>query len=131
MRRPSVRTARNVWIAGFSLAAVLQGVFGRRFARGAAWGRNAGWQREIAVWNVGTLVTAAGLAGLGPEADRAQVRGFAVLSTLFGLNHLAAALRSPRSGSNWFGAGLNAVGITAGVAALVAPRPAPRGPDER
>lgn len=131
MRRPSVRTARNVWIAGFSLAAVLQGVFGRQFAGGAAWGRNAGWQREIAVWNVGTLVTAAGLAGLGPEADRAQVRGFAVLSTLFGLNHLVAALRSPRSGSNWFGAGLNAVGITVGFAALAAPRSASRGPDER
>ena len=131
MRRPSVGTARNVWVAGFTLAAVLQGVFGRRFARGTTWGRNAGWQREITVWNVGTLVTAAGPAGLGPEADRAQVRGFAVLSILFGLNHLAAAVRAPRSGSNWFGAGLNAIGITVGVAALAAPRPGVRAPDRR
>jgi hypothetical protein len=122
VRRPSVRDARNVWITGFALAAVLQGVFRRRFAQGSAWGYSPGWQREIAVWNVGTLVTAAGLAGLGPDADRAQVRGFAVLSTLFGLNHLVAAWRSPRSGSNWFGAGLNAVGITVGLAALSAPR---------
>ncbi|MCO7193318.1 hypothetical protein [Pseudonocardia sp. McavD-2-B] len=98
MRRPSVRTARNVWVAGFTLAADLR---------------------------------AAGLAGLGPEADRAQVRGFAVLSTLFGLNHLAAAVRAPRSGSNWFGAGLNAVGIAVGVAALAAPRPGTRAPDRR
>lgn len=126
MRRPSVRDARNVWLAGFSLAAVLQGVFRRPFGRGSAWGYSAGWQREIAVWNVGTLVTAAGLATLGPEADRAQVRGYAVLSTLFGINHLVAAWRAPRSGSNWFGAGLNAVGIAVGVAALTGPEPGSR-----
>ena len=39
------------------------------------------------------------LTPLGPDADRAQVRGFAVLSTLFGVNHLSAVRRSPRSWS--------------------------------
>lgn len=97
-------------------------MFRRRFARGSAWGHNAGWQREIAVWNLGTLVTTAGLAGAGPDAERARTRGFAVLSPLFDLNHAAAAVRHPGSTSHWVAALVNAARLGIGIAALGAAR---------
>lgn len=122
MRAPTVRFAVRAWSAGFGAALVTQGLFPRRFARGTSWGHNPGWQREIAVWNLGTVVTAAGLVGASPDADRAQARGFAVLSALFGLNHAVAAARHPSSASNWTGALANAVGVGIGIAALTSQR---------
>lgn len=121
MKRLSVQVAAGLWLAGTSTALVTQGLFGRRFARDTAWGYNGGWQREIAVWNLGTIVAGTVLVPMGPEAARAQLRGLMVLSTLFGINHLVAAVRSPRSWSNWIGAGMNAVGLAVGLPALKAP----------
>ncbi len=85
-------------------------------------GGNGGWQREIAVWNLGTLVTTIGLTGSGAEVDRAQARGFAVLSTLFGINHLVAAVQCPRSISNGSGALVNAAGVAVGAIGLCCDR---------
>lgn len=121
MKRLSVQVAAGLWLAGTSTALVTQGLLGRRFARDTAWGYNGGWQREIAVWNLGTIVAGAVLVPMGPEPARAQLRGLMVLSTLFGINHLVAAVRSPRSWSNWIGAGVNAVGLAVGLPALKAP----------
>jgi uncharacterized membrane protein HdeD (DUF308 family) len=122
--RPTPKTAVNLWAAGFLGSAVIQGLFARRFAEGSRWGLNDGWQREIAIWNIGTLTTIAALRREGIDADRSLIAGFAVLSTLFGANHLAAAMRSPRSWSNWIGAASNAAGLAAGLAALAGPREA-------
>lgn len=128
MRAPTVRFAVRAWTVGFGAALVTQGLFRRRFGRATGWGHNPGWQREIAVWNLGTLVTAAGLAQAGPGAERAQARGFAVLSALFCLNHAAAAVRDPRGTSNWAGAAANAAGLGIGMAALNSQRPGDASP---
>lgn len=120
--RPTTRTAVNLWTAGFAGAAVIQGVFPRHFARGTKWDYNAGWQREIAIWNLGTLTAIAALRRDDSDVDRGLIAGFAVLSACFGANHLSAALQSPRSLSNWLGAISNGVGLAAGIAALTANR---------
>jgi uncharacterized membrane protein HdeD (DUF308 family) len=116
--RPTPRDAVNIWTAGFAAAALIQGLAPRRFAHNTKWGHNAGWQREIAIWNLGTLTTIAALRRRDADPERALIAGFAVLSTLFGANHLAAGLRSHRNWSNWIGAGANAVGLATGLAAL-------------
>ena len=112
------RDAVNIWTIGFAAAAAIQGLGPRRFARHTHWDYNGGWQREIAIWNLGTLTTIVALGREPSEVDRSLITGFAVLSALFGANHLAAALKSPRSWGNWVGAGTNAVGLAAGLTAL-------------
>lgn len=119
MNKPSTQTAVAIWLGGSAAALVTQGVFRRRFARDTAWGYNGGWQREIAVWNLGTIVAGIGIATSGEKPARAQLRGLMVLSTLFALNHLAAALHAPKSWSNWIGAGVNIAALATGVPALL------------
>jgi hypothetical protein len=119
--RVTTREAVNLWRAGFVTAAAIQGLFPRAFARGTRWDYNPGWQREIAIWNLGTLASLTALRRERADVDRSLVAGFAVLSTLFAVNHLSAALRSPRSVGNWIGAGSNVVGLGFGIAALAAP----------
>jgi uncharacterized membrane protein HdeD (DUF308 family) len=123
--RLTARDAVNIWTAGFAAAAIIQGLAPRRFAAGTKWGQNDGWQREIAIWNLGTLTTIAAIRRENADPDRSLIAGFAVLSTLFGANHLAAALHSRRSWGNWIGTGANAVGLGAGLAALANRRAAP------
>jgi hypothetical protein len=126
--RLTPRTAVNLWTAGFASAALIQGLSARRFARATKWGYNGGWQREIAIWNLGTLTLIAALRREGADADRSLIVGFAVLSALFDANHLAAALQSPRSWSNWLGAASNSVGLAAGITALAKRRSTPQPP---
>ncbi len=121
MTKPSAQAAVVMWLGASAAALVTQGVFPRRFARDTAWGYNGGWQREIAVWNLGTIVAGIGISASGHEPARAQLRGLMVLSALFALNHLAAALRAPKSWSNWIGAGANIAGLATGVPALLIP----------
>src|SRR5687768_4518673 len=102
--RPSRRAAVNLWAAGFAGAALIQGLLPRAFARRTAWGHNPGWQREIAIWNIGTLTAFAALRRNPDDVDSGLIAGYSVLSTLFGANHLVAALRSPQSVGNWAGA---------------------------
>jgi hypothetical protein len=116
--RVTTRQAVNLWGTGFVTSAAIQGLFPRAFARGTRWAYNPGWQREIAIWNLGTLATLAALRREGADVDRSLIAGFAVLSALFGANHLSAALRSPRSVGNWIGAASNGVGLGVGIAAL-------------
>jgi hypothetical protein len=118
---PAPATAVKLWTAGFATAAVVQGLFARRFALGTAWGYSEGWQREIAIWNVGTLTAVTALRG-GIDVDRSLIAGFSVLSALFGANHLDAALRSRRSWSNWLGASANGVALAVGATALARER---------
>jgi hypothetical protein len=116
--RATPRDAVNLWAVGFAAAAVIQGVGPRRFARHVKWGYNDGWQREIAIWNLGTLITIVALRPEKADPDRGLIAGFGVLSALFGANHFAAALKSPRSWGNWLGAASNAIGLAAGLAAV-------------
>ena len=114
-------TAVTLWTAGFATAAVVQGLFARRFALGTAWGYNEGWQREIAIWNVGMLTAVTALRR-GVDVDRSLIAGFSVLSALFGANHLDAALRSRHAWSNWLGATANGVALAVGATALARER---------
>ncbi len=122
MYRPTVKTATATWLAGTTAALVVQGVFPRQFAATTAWGSNDGWQREIAIWNLGTVVAGAALI-TGHDADpvRSQLRGLAVLSTLFGINHVVAAVETNKPG-NWAWAAINAGGLVTAVAALTGRR---------
>src|SRR5919106_6285846 len=106
--RMTPRAAVNLWTVGFASAAAIQGLGPLRFARHTHWGHNSGWQREIAIWNLGTLTTIGALAREPADADRSLIAGFTVLSALFGANHPPAGLKSPRSWGNWVGAGSNA-----------------------
>ncbi len=116
------RAAVNLWTAGFAGSAVIQGLFPLRFAQGTPWGYNAGWQREIAIWNIGTVTAVAALRRDDSDVDSALIAGFAVLSALFGTNHLWAARQSPHSWSNWVGAIANGIGLAAGIAAVTTNR---------
>jgi hypothetical protein len=118
MERLTVRRAVDGWAIGFLTSLVIQGVFARVFSRATAWGHNPGWQREIAIWNLGTLATIVRLRRHPGDPDRAMAGGFAVLSGLFGLNHLVAGMRSPGSWGNWLGAAANVTGIGLAAAAL-------------
>ena len=115
MERLTVRRQVDGWAIGFLLSLIIQGGFARAFSRATAWGHNPGWQREIAIWNLGTLVTIVRLRRHPGDPDHALASGFTVLSGLFGLNHLVAGLRSPRSWGNWMGAAANitALGLAA------------------
>jgi hypothetical protein len=117
--RATPRDAVNLWTLGFASAGVIQGVGPRRFARHTNWAYSDGWQREIAIWNIGTLFTIAALRRGSDDPDRSLIAGFAVLSALFGTNHLVAALKSPRSWGNWLGAASNAAGLSVGLSALL------------
>ncbi|MGO3325113.1 hypothetical protein [Gordonia sp. (in: high G+C Gram-positive bacteria)] len=118
-RRMSPQVAVLAWLMGSSGAMILQAGFARRFARHTSWGFNSGWQREIAVWNLGAIVAGVGAVGQGSNAARAQLRGLVVLSALFSLNHAVAGIGSPRSWSHWVGAGANGLGIAVGLPVLV------------
>lgn len=116
--RPTKRTVVNSYTAVFAGAAVVQGLFARRFARWTKWGHNDGWQREIAIWNLGALTAISALRRANADVDGSLIAGFALMSALFGTNHLSAALRSERSLGNWAGAIGNGVGLAAALAAL-------------
>ncbi|WP_328856216.1 hypothetical protein OG579_12690 [Williamsia herbipolensis] len=117
MYLPTVRTATATWLAGTAAALVVQGVFPEKFAETTAWGVNAGWQREIAIWNLGTLVAGGAIVAGDSDPIRAQLRGLTVLSALFGTNHAVAALRSGRPG-NIAWAVINGAGVVSSLAAL-------------
>ncbi|MEU0493872.1 hypothetical protein [Mycobacterium sp. NPDC006124] len=117
MYRPTVRAATGTWLAGTAVALVVQGVFPEQFADTTEWGRNEGWQREIAIWNLGTLVAGGALVAGTGDPVRAQLRGLAVLSALFGTNHAVAASRAGKPG-NIAWAIINAAGLVSAVAAL-------------
>jgi hypothetical protein len=116
--RTTAKDAVNLWTAGFATSATIQGLGARGFARITKWGHNDGWQREIAIWNIGTLTVIAALRREQADPDRSLIAGFTVLSALFAANHLAAGLKSPRSWGNWLGATGNAVGVATGLTVL-------------
>ena len=88
-----------VWWLAFSVSACLaQGVASRAAARRSTWRHSAGWQREIALWNVG-LSTALVRTILEPNEPAAitLAHSLRILSVALGLNHLVALRNQPRS----------------------------------
>ncbi len=92
-----------LWIIGFVLAAIGQGLFQANVAAGSLWGRNLGWQTEIAIWNIGMILVLLGVLKSNKSVEKNVILGLTVLCTLFGVNHLTAAIKSPLSYVNWGG----------------------------
>lgn len=113
----NTRTATSLWAAGFVGAAALHVIRGREFGATTVWGPNPGWQREIAIWNIGMLVALLRTRERHPDLDREFLSVFAIMALLLGANHSAATLRSPSNPGNWIGALANAGGLAAAVAA--------------
>lgn len=113
----SPRNAVSLWALGFAGAGSVLAIAPKRFARDTAWGASP-WQREIAIWNIGTLVGIARLRLDSDDPDRALAEGFSVLSALFAVNHAATIVRAPRKSGHWVAFVANVVGLTAGLVAL-------------
>jgi hypothetical protein len=87
-----------VWWLTFSVSACLvQGLAPRLAARRSTWNYSVGWQREIALWNVG-LCTALIRTIVQPKEPAAVTlaHSLRVLSVVLGLNHLVALRNRPR-----------------------------------
>ena len=80
----------------------------------------------IAIWNLGTLVAGGAIVAGDRDPVRAQLRGLAVLSTLFGVNHAVAAAQSGGKPGNIAWAVINGGGVVSALAALASERPARR-----
>jgi hypothetical protein len=109
------RSFLRMWAAGSVVSAVLQAVFPERTARAASWRESRGWQREIALWNIATV----GLLLRAENADESTrlllVRSLLLLNSALGVNHLVAAIRSPRYPLHWLGASMNGAAIAVGI----------------
>jgi hypothetical protein len=87
-----------LWWLDFSVSAMLVQGFAPRWAAGrSTWRYSAGWQREIALWNVG-LTTALLRTILDPSEPAAitLAHSLRVLSVALGLNHVVALRNRPR-----------------------------------
>jgi hypothetical protein len=117
------RRAVDLFVVGFGLAGLGLAVAPRRTASTMAWGYGSGWQREIAIWNAGTLVTIFAVRRSGLDGERSLLKGYATLAALFALNHLASAVKEPKRWGHWSTAGMNLIGVAAAATALRARRP--------
>jgi hypothetical protein len=96
----------------FSVSAGLVQGFAPRWAAGrSTWNHSPGWQREIALWNVG-LSSALVRTIVEPEEPAAitLAHSLRVLSVVLGLNHVAALRSKPRF-VHLGGAGGNALAV--------------------
>jgi hypothetical protein len=87
-----------LWWLWFSLNALLVQAFASRAAaRRSTWRHSAGWQREIALWNVG-LSSALVRTLVKPNEPAAitLAHSLRILSVALGLNHVAALRGRPR-----------------------------------
>ena len=117
--------ARNMvifWMLGFAGSFVIQTVLQSWFAENSYWGANVGWQNEIAIWNLGVLITLAGVLRSKANVESYVLPGLAVLSLCFGTNHVVALLGSPTSLSNWAGAAMNGLAVVLYAFHLLATR---------
>ncbi len=85
------------WLAFSVSAGLVQGFAPRAAARRSTWQHSVGWQREIALWNVG-LSSALVRTILEPEEPAAitAAHSLRILSAVLGLNHVAALRGRPR-----------------------------------
>lgn len=109
MRYLTPRAMVVLWMLGFAGSFVIQSVFQAWFAAHSDWGANAGWQTEIAIWNVGVFAMLVGVLRSESTAESFVLPGLALLSACFCLNHLLALSHTPDSLSNLAGALANAL----------------------
>ncbi|MCB9520741.1 MAG: hypothetical protein H6699_07695 [Myxococcales bacterium] len=107
-------TPRNLvraWMLGFLGSLIVQTVFQAWFAHNSNWGASAGWQNEIAIWNLGVLILLGGVLRANRGVEAWVLPGLAVLSACFCTNHALALVSAPESASNWAGAGMNFLAV--------------------
>jgi hypothetical protein len=99
------------WLAFSVSAGLVQGFASRAAARHSTWRHSPGWQREIALWNVG-LSSALVRSILEPEEPAAisLAHSLRILSVALGLNHVVALRHRPRF-VHAGGAGGNALAV--------------------
>ena len=87
-----------VCLAAFVSSFIVQTAFPFLGAERSVWGGNAGWQREIAFWNVGAaIIVFLTLRLRDARLANAVVSGCVVLFFLLGTNHLFAFIANPRA----------------------------------
>lgn len=93
----NLRPALVGWLAGSVAGGLGQGVAPRAVARRGTWRHSEGWQREIALFNLG-VSSALLRAILKPEEPAAitLAHSLRILSIALGLNHLVALRSQPR-----------------------------------
>jgi hypothetical protein len=110
-------------LISFAAAFVVQTVFQSLGAQRSHWGGNAGWQREIAFWNICAIVIAARAIQLNQTSfGVAATQGFTALFLLLGTNHLFAFIAEPAAQFHWPPLVLNYVGLVFGAHTLLALR---------
>ncbi|MBI6546298.1 MAG: hypothetical protein HY692_05855 [Cyanobacteria bacterium NC_groundwater_1444_Ag_S-0.65um_54_12] len=108
----TARLLIKLWTIGFLVSFVIQTIFQGAFADSTAWGRNNGWQNEIAFWNLGVSVLLLCLLRV-KDAPEKSLPGLAVLSLFLGVNHLIAAMSTSAPGhlGHLFGFVANAIAV--------------------
>jgi len=110
-----------VCASAFGSSFVIQTIFQKIVAGDmSTWGHSPGWQREIALWNIGcSIVSLASLKLKSNEATIPVVLGFTVMFLCLGTNHLFALFTDPLSKFHWPPFIANYVGLFFGANTLV------------
>jgi KinB signaling pathway activation protein len=88
-------------------------------ASGSAWGRAAGWQREIGFFDIAMAVmTFRALSSNDLKFQRSVALALVILTALIGTNHLIALVYEPRAWVHFVFTPLNYVVSVVGGAAL-------------
>lgn len=112
-----------ICFAAFCSSFFVQTVFQFLGAERSVWGGNAGWQREIAFWNVAAAVIVILTLRLGDSRlAMAVASGCTVLFLLLGTNHLFAFIANPKAQFHWPPLVHNYIGLFFGVRLLLAYR---------
>ncbi len=119
----SPKATVNLYGLGFVVAGVGQAVMNRQVGQKSRWGQS-GWQREVVIWNAGTVASIAALRATPGDPDRALAVGFTSLVTMFAANHAYAIAREDGGGTKTHleALALNLAGIALGVSALRQPK---------
>ena len=117
----NVRIFFIVCFSAFVSSFIIQTIFQKIVAGNMSlWGWNPGWQREIAIWNVGCAIIAiTGLKIKDTISTIPIVIGFTVLFALLGTNHLVMLCYDPISKFHWPPFIANYVGLFFGVKTLI------------
>lgn len=116
-----IRVFLIVCASAFGSSFVIQTIFQKIVAGDmSTWGGNPGWQREIALWNVGcAIVSLASLRQKTSSAAIPVVLGFTALFLCLGTNHLFALFLDPVSKFHWPPFIANYVGLFFGAKTLI------------
>lgn len=109
----------TLWGLGALSAFALQFFFPTMIAEGTIWGLATGWQREIALWNLGIIFVIAITVFKKEYAMIFMMTLFVtLLSLLFGINHLVALLASSQNWVHWLAFVANSIAFLVGIILL-------------